>query len=368
MSKEKHQFMRVVSEAEDEAVIEIYGAIGGWDWEEWKEINTIKTISEELNRIKALNTNKILVKINSLGGDCDSALTIYDALKDHKAKITTQINGYVASAATIIFMAGDERKVSKNSLFLIHKCSSWFWGNENELESTLDMQRKTNARMLSIYDEGCKKSKDEISALMEVYNGTGKWITADEVLDYGFATEIYNETAKAAAIDRNALKAFKYPPLPAGYDFETEEKEPGWVSKLMQYMGDYFSPINKHNINENNKSMKKLSAVFPLLFAMLAFKTDPDYDDTKGHQFSDEELKAIEAKIAEFNTAKEKFDADKTALETKLTDMTTQRDALQAKVDATPAPNSKQASGEDSTPNAWDDYMKNDPFYKSINQ
>jgi len=90
MSKEKREFMRFVSETEEEAVIEIYGTIGGWNWEEWKRINTIESISKELNRLKELNTKKITVKINSYGGDCNHALAIYDALVDHSAKIITQ--------------------------------------------------------------------------------------------------------------------------------------------------------------------------------------------------------------------------------------------------------------------------------------
>jgi len=360
MSKEKYQFMKVVSETEEESVIEIYGRIGGWDWEEWKEINTIKTITEELNRIKGLNSKKILVKINSLGGYCDSALTIHDALKDHPAKITTQANGYIASAATIIFMAGDERKVSKNSLFLIHKCSSWAWGNENELQSTLDMQRKTNERMLSIYAEGSKKSKEEISALMEEFNGTGKWITADEVHEFGFATEVYNETAKAAAIDKKMFKAYNYPPLPSGYDFEPEEKEPGWVAKFFQELGNYLSPQNKHSINEKQQEMKKLSAVFPLLFSMSNMKTDVDYDPEKGHTFTDEELK----------TLVEKFEANIKKLTDDLTAMTSSRDELQAKLDRAPNPQTTpKPEGHDvQQPDSFTAYQENDPFYKSLNK
>ena len=368
MSKDKYQFFNVVSESEEEAVIEIYGTIGGWDWEEWKEINTIKTITEELNRIKSLNSKKILIKINSLGGDCDSALTIYDALKDHKAKITTQANGYIASAATIIFMAGEERKVSKNSLFLVHKCSSWAWGNENELEATLDMQRKTNERILSIYADGCTKSKEEISALMEENNGTGKWIAADEVMDYGFSTVIYNETKKAAAIDPRAFKAFRYPPLPAGYDVEPEDKEAGMIAKILKEMREFFSQNNKSITHKNQKEMKKLSVIFPLIFALFAFKTDEDYDSEKGRSFSDDELKSLEAQLAENDTLKAKFEAEKKELNDKLTAMKTSRDELQAKLDKSHnlETTGNPIGGDVKNQNSYLQAQKEDDFYNSI--
>jgi len=368
MSKEKREFMSFVSETEDETVIEIYGTIGGWDWDTWKPINSIETIAKELNRLKSLKTKKITVKINSYGGDCNDALAIYDALRDHSAKVITQANGYVASAGTIIFMAGEDRNISKNSLFLIHKCSSYCWGNENEMKAVLDDQRKTNEVMLSLYADNSKKSKEDISTLMNENNGTGKWITAQEALDWGFATEIYNDTTSAkAAFSGRDFSAFRFPPLPEGYNFDAEEKEPAWMERLVQKLTNIFKPTNPIT-NQIKPEMKKLSAVFPLLFALVAFKTDSDYDPEKGHAISDEELKAIETMIAEFNAEKTKFESCKKELEDKLTAMTTSRDELQEKLDEVPNPQSvPNPTGNDKTNKSdFQSYMENDPFYKSI--
>jgi len=369
MSKAKHQFMKVVSETEEEAIIEIYGRIGGWDWEEWKEINTIKTITEELNRIKALNSKKILVKINSLGGDCDSALTIYDALKDHNAKITTQANGYVASAATIIFMAGEVRKVSKNSLFLIHKCSSFAWGNENELQQTLDMQRQTNERMLSIYSDGCKKTKEEISELMEAFNGTGKWINAEEVQEFGFSTEIYNETSKAAAIDKNMFKAFRYPPLPEGYDFEPEEREPGFLVRLEQKIDKLFKSQNNKPIT--NQSLPQMKNLFPFICLSIAALSDENYDAEKGATLSDMQLKIVEASLKELSELKAAHEAHTAATqkdEGALEALQAKHDALQAIVDklAGATPQIDGADANNSEGETFADWQKNNPYYKEI--
>jgi len=86
-------------------------------------------------------------------------------------------------------------------------------------------------------------------------------------------------------------------------------------------------------------------AVFPLFFALVAFKTDSNYDPEKGHAMTDDELKAIEAKIAEFNAQKTKFESDAKAFEEKLTAMTASRDELQTKIDGIAAPNTKQQQG-----------------------
>ena len=360
--------MRFVSESEQEAIIEIYGTIGGWDWETWKPINTIEILSKELNRLKALNTKQITVKINSYGGDCNDALAIHDALQDHSAKIITQGNGYVASAATIIFMAGEERKISKNALFLIHKCSSYNRGNENDFEIELEAQKTTNETMLNVYEQKSKKSREEIKALMEENTGHGKWITADEAIAYGFATEIYNDntSAKIALIDKRSMAAYNLPPMPEGY--EAEEPETGLLSKIMQEMRDFFSQQNKPITNQSNPEMKKLSAVFPLLFALIAFKTDPDYEPAKGHLVTDEELKALEAKIEENNKTTAEAEAKNKKLAEDLTAMTTQRDELQTKLAAVPNPQSSAnpTGGDTDMKSDFEKYQENDPFYKSL--
>jgi len=368
MSKEKREFMRFVSETEDESVIEIYGNIGGFDWENGKKINTIESIAKELNRLKASKSKQILVKLNSYGGSSNDAFAIYDALADHPAKIITQCNGYNASASTIIFMAGDERRISKNSLFLIHKCWDWVCGNENVLEEELKTQRTVNETLLNLYEVKVKKNREDIATLMNENNGTGKWITAQEALDYGFATEIYNDTTSAkAAFSGRDFSAFRFPPLPEGYNFDAEEKEPAWMERLVQKFTDIFKPTGPIT-NQIKPEMKKLSAVFPLLFALVAFKTDSDYDPEKGHAMTDEELKALETKIAEFNAEKTKFDSDKKELEDKLTAMTTSRDELQAKINEVPNPQSvPNPTGNDKTNKSdFQIYMENDPFYKSI--
>ena len=260
------KFINFVNESAESAVIEIFGTIGGWDWEEWKSKNTIEILSKELNRLKKLDTKEILVKINSYGGDANHGLTIHDALKAHKANITTEITGYCASAATIIFMAGSVRKMSKNALFLIHKCSSWVWGNENELEAELDSQRQTNEAMLNVYEAGCSKSRDEIKTLMNDFNGTGRWLLSDEVTDFGFCTEVFNDNTTAkAAFDKRAFTAFKLPELPEGFTAVEKEDEKLWIAKVFKQLNDYLKTQNQSINNQKKENMQNLFVAFAAL-------------------------------------------------------------------------------------------------------
>ena len=185
------QFLNITKPAANKARIEIDGTIGGFNWEEGKRKNTGTDIRKQLEEIDNLKVDEIEVLITSLGGYVDEALQIHDALKSHPAKITTIVQGFCASAATVIACAGDTRIISPNALYLIHKCMTNVWdANENALEAELEAQRTVNDTILNIYKGVLKKDEAELRALFEANNGNGKWITAEEALAFGFATDI----------------------------------------------------------------------------------------------------------------------------------------------------------------------------------
>ena len=187
--------IRFLDESAEEAVIEIYGQIGYEGWTRDEDENTARQMSAELDRIKALSAKRITVRINSLGGDVNHALAIHDLLAEHPALVTTQINGLCASAATIVAMAGKERRMSKNALFLIHQCSAYVGrANEERLSQELETQKTVNGRMLDIYTAACSGKEAEISELLKANNGQGKWLTAEEAKGFGFVTDIYKRT------------------------------------------------------------------------------------------------------------------------------------------------------------------------------
>ena len=119
--------LQITNEGNETVDIKIDGEIGykSYWWEEEDEkdrVLTAKELKAELKRISEIEATRIRVYINSLGGLVIHALNMYDALVAHDAEITTIIEGgYTASAATVIFMAGVQRKVSENALFLTHK-------------------------------------------------------------------------------------------------------------------------------------------------------------------------------------------------------------------------------------------------------
>lgn len=64
--------------------------------------------------------DEIEVLITSGGGYVDTARAYVAAFKDTSAKITTRAIGECASAATIVFLAGDDRVCDDGSYFMFH--------------------------------------------------------------------------------------------------------------------------------------------------------------------------------------------------------------------------------------------------------
>lgn len=88
-------------------------------------INDIMVVSsglttQEIRMGLEQNSSAIDIYINSPGGDAHSGLAIYDYLRTFPRIINTHIMGVCASAATMIFLGGDYRYMSENSVMMIH--------------------------------------------------------------------------------------------------------------------------------------------------------------------------------------------------------------------------------------------------------
>lgn len=370
--------IRFLNENSEEAVIEIYGQIGYEGWDREDDENTARLMSGELDRIKALNAKRITVKINSLGGDVNHALAIHDLLAEHPALVTTQINGLCASAATVVAMAGKERRMSKNALFLIHQCSAYVGrANQEQLAQELETQKTVNGRMLDIYTAACNGKEAEISELLKANNGLGKWLTATEARDFGFVTDIYNESRKTACFTQSAFSDNGLPALPEAYaDMVAAEDT---RSRWQQFLDLLASRLSNDN-EPNHQTLTDMKKLFPLLAVALALQDAAAYDPEKGQTLTDSQLKALEGKLTELdNLLKEKENLvkekqalvdEKATLTSQLNAMTQDRDRLKGIVDAVPAQTPAVAGG-DPTPAPKDDikaYVNGSALYQAIKQ
>ena len=229
--------------------IDIFGSIGE-DW--WADDggNTAKKIKDLIDQVSKTNCSAYHVRINSLGGEVDAALAIHRLLAS-LPNVTTECIGFCASAATVIFMAGKERLIAKNALFLIHKCSSCAYGNENKIRRTLEEQQVINNTIRNTYvDAGCVP--DTIDRLMNENDGLGRWLSADEALQHGFATAIADTNNSATNTYNSADFTDANLPIPSIYS-SNEELSPSLMQRIRNFVQDIINPKPSNTMPENNQ-------------------------------------------------------------------------------------------------------------------
>lgn len=177
----------VMDKDKSEATINIFGDITSMPYEELGDVSANNLI-KELEQISTAKT--INVHISSYGGEVKEGLAIYNALRNHKAKIKTYVDSFACSIASVIFMAGDERIMNNASALMIHNAWTIIDGNAEELRKQADDLDKITSLSVSIYLEKVNISENQLRKMMDEET----WLTPQESLDMGFATKIENST------------------------------------------------------------------------------------------------------------------------------------------------------------------------------
>lgn len=140
----------------------------------------------------------ITVHINSNGGELKEGLGIYNVLKSRN--VTTICEGFAASAGSVIFCAGRIRIMQPASLLFIHQASMAANGNADDFEKASDDLRVITSAAVEAYKEsGIVVNDDELMAMLRAET----WITPEEAVAYGFATQIAEPEQDEDGIVRN---------------------------------------------------------------------------------------------------------------------------------------------------------------------
>ncbi|MEW5248908.1 head maturation protease, ClpP-related [Microbulbifer discodermiae] len=164
-----------------------------------------KAFIDELN---ALEVDEIDLRLNTPGGSVFEGNAIYNALKRHRASITTYIDGLAASMGSIIALAGEKVVIADNAMYMIHNPWTATAGDSKELRKTAETLDKLRASMLNIYRA---KTGIEEAALVAMLDEE-TWLTASECVEQGFADETVEGVAAAASFEKNKFKGCKHVP------------------------------------------------------------------------------------------------------------------------------------------------------------
>ena len=196
MPKQLKFWNLVKNDEEKSAKLILYGSIGSDEY--WDDISD-KAFKQDIENLG--DVENIILHINSPGGSVFSAVAIANTLKNHKAKITANIDGLAASAATIITSACDTVRMPKNALFMVHNPITFAYGNNQDMQKTLEMLNKVKNSIIETYLNKAKTDKETLSELMD--NET--WMSAEEAKEYGFVDEILDESVEKEVIENKLI-------------------------------------------------------------------------------------------------------------------------------------------------------------------
>ncbi|MGG1136429.1 head maturation protease, ClpP-related [Bacillus mycoides] len=173
--------IRFEAKGENEYKLTVYGSIGGWFSE-----NNAEAVRRKIQDVKA---ERIHVHINSGGGSAFDGVAICNLLKQHDAEVIVHIDGWAASAASVIAMAGDKIIMPSNTMMMIHQASTFEYGNADFFEKTARDLRKIDSALAASYKKRFVGTDEELKQLLK----DETWLTAEEAVALGLADEIADE-------------------------------------------------------------------------------------------------------------------------------------------------------------------------------
>ena len=106
----------------------------------------------------------ITILINSLGGEINSGLLMYDAIVGSKAPIRMVCRGRAYSMGAILFACANERYMLPNSELMLHQpmLGGRVSGNASSIKSISDSMLETKKKINSLLAKHTEKTEEEI--------------------------------------------------------------------------------------------------------------------------------------------------------------------------------------------------------------
>lgn len=181
----------------EEASLYIYDQISSW----WGVgANDFVAALSEVDA-KTLN-----VHINSPGGSVFEGFAIYSSLVDfadkNGAKINIIIDGWAASIASVIAMAGDHITIGEHASLMVHKPWSGCMGNADDMRDEADVLDDIEEAIIDIYVARTNGDREKIKQWV----ADETWFRGKKAVDAGFADEVVSLKKKKSDTEDSAAK------------------------------------------------------------------------------------------------------------------------------------------------------------------
>jgi ATP-dependent Clp protease protease subunit len=169
--------MRIKSSKPSQRLIRVIGSVSD---------DLYKEFSEALTELERESLSPVYVELSSGGGVAYDALAFYSRIRTSPCEIIITGMGLIASAATLILIAGDKRKMAAEAWVMVHEDSDKLTGNVVDLERESKHLRRVENQWNSLFERHTKLTAKQ----WEVFNKKTTYLTAQECLKLGVIDEV----------------------------------------------------------------------------------------------------------------------------------------------------------------------------------
>lgn len=112
------------------------------------------------------STSQVHLHLHSNGGDAHAGLAAYYHISRNAVDVITHVDGYVASAATFLLLAGKTRVIARYGFVLIHQVSAGFFGKYRELVDEMGNTNDLMGACRSLYLTNTSMSAERLEELL----------------------------------------------------------------------------------------------------------------------------------------------------------------------------------------------------------
>lgn len=144
------------------------------------EIESSENYIEWFDLIRNTGETDILkFYINSPGGDLFTAIQFLRVLSETEATIIVSVEGACMSAATLLFLCGDQFEVSPHSMFMFHNYSSGVEGKGGEMYDRIQHEKSWSEKLLrDIYSDFLTEKE-----IVSILDNKDIWMDGEQVIE-----------------------------------------------------------------------------------------------------------------------------------------------------------------------------------------
>ncbi len=156
-----------------------------------------RTVTEQLLALSAESGEPITIYISSPGGHVESGDVIYDMIKYIQPEVRVVGTGWVASAATNIYLAAKKknRYSLPNTRYLVHQPSGGSQGDATDIKIQAEQIVKTKQRINRIISEETGRPLEQV----EEDTDRDYWMSVDEAIEYGIVSKVVTSIGDISA-------------------------------------------------------------------------------------------------------------------------------------------------------------------------